>query len=567
MNRKILSEQLSVSGQLSVADIENLSKNNINSIICNRPEGESDDQTSFREIEVAAKKWGISTAYLPVISGRVKDSDVEGFAAACAQLPKPIHAYCRSGMRCTTLWALSAVQSGEDRAEVLAMAKRVGYDLSGLGARLSGGVAALNKSQAKKTTWDVLIVGAGAGGIAVASSILARAEDGLSIAVIDPADTHYYQPGWTLVGAGVFTADFTKKVLSSLVPVGVSLIKAAVAEFMPERNCVRLESNEEIAYKRLVVTPGIKLDWDAVEGLSETLGKHGVTSNYRFDLAPYTWELVQQLKSGKALFNQPPMPIKCAGAPQKAMYLSADYWYKNKLINEIDIEFYNAEGALFGVKDYVPALMSYVDKYQVDLKFSHNLTQIDGPAKTAWFERADAEGNKEIVSAEFDMIHVCPPQSAPDFIRRSALADAAGWVDVDQNTLRHKSFDNIWSLGDAMNAPNAKTAAAARKQAPVVANNILADISQEGDLAYYDGYGACPLTVERGKVVLAEFGYEGELLPSFPRFLLDGTRPSRAAWFLKEKLLPPIYWKVMLKGREWMAKPEINKVRPELNKE
>ena len=240
MDRKILSEQLSVSGQLNVADVEALSKSNINSIICNRPEGESEDQTSFSEIETAAKKWGLSIVYLPVISGQVSDNDTKEFALACEKLPKPIHAYCRSGMRCSTLWALSAVQKGEDKADVLAKAKQAGYDLSGLGTRLSGGTAALNESQAKKTTWDILIVGAGAGGIAVASSILARAEGKLSIAVIDPAAMHYYQPGWTLVGAGVFPADATKKMLSSLVPAGVSLIKSAVTEFMPDKNCVSL---------------------------------------------------------------------------------------------------------------------------------------------------------------------------------------------------------------------------------------------------------------------------------------------------------------------------------------
>ena len=157
---------------------------------------------------------------------------------------------------------------------------------------------------------------------------------------------------------------------------------------------------------------------------------------------------------------------------------------------------------------------------------------------------------------DFDMMHVCPPQTAPDFIRVSPLADAAGWVDVDQTTLRHKTYDNIWSLGDVMNAPNAKTAAAARIQAPIVAENLIADIRGRAPVAQYNGYGSCPLTVEKGKIVLAEFGYGGTLLPSFPRFLVDGTKPSRMAWLLKEKILPPVYWGAMLKGREWMAKPE-----------
>ena len=245
------------------------------------------------------------------------------------------------------------------------------------------------------------------------------------------------------------------------------------------------------------------------------------------------------------------------------MYLSGDAWVRRGVLKDIDIQFMNAGGVLFGVKDYVPALMDYVRKYDATLNFFHNLVSVDGPAKTATFKVAKPDEQPEQVTVEFDMMHVCPPQVAPDFIRVSPLADAAGWVDVDQATLRHKSFDNIWSLGDVMNAPNAKTAAAARKQAPTVADNILADIEGRSPVAAYDGYGSCPLTVERGKIVLAEFGYGGVLKPSFPKFLIDGTRPSRAAWFLKEKLLPPVYWSAMLKGKEWMAKPEPLKVAAE----
>ncbi|MGJ8687365.1 MAG: NAD(P)/FAD-dependent oxidoreductase, partial [Spongiibacteraceae bacterium] len=213
---------------------------------------------------------------------------------------------------------------------------------------------------------------------------------------------------------------------------------------------------------------------------------------------------------------------------------------------------------LFGVKDYVPALMEYVEKYQAQLNFGHKLTKIDGEKKTAWFDVDAGDGKIETVSRDFDMIHVCPPQCAPDFIRVSPLADSAGWVDVDQNTLRHKEFDNIWSLGDVTNAANAKTAAAARKQAPVVANNILADIGVAKNIAHYDGYGSCPLTVERGKVVLAEFGYGGKLLPSMPSWIINGKKPSRIAWLLKERLLPPLYWKGMLRGKEWLARPSIS---------
>jgi len=305
-----------------------------------------------------------------------------------------------------------------------------------------------------------------------------------------------------------------------------------------------------------VVCPGLCLDWAAIDGLEETLGRNGITSNYRFDLAPYTWELVSNLKQGKALFTQPAMPIKCAGAPQKALYLSADHWTRTKVLEQIDIEFNNAGGVLFGVKEYVPALMSYVEKYQAKLAFSSNLVAIDGDKKIATFMQTDAKGKTKQVKKTFDMIHVCPPQRAHAFIASSPLSDDAGWVDVDQTSLQHKRYANIWSLGDAANTANAKTAAAVRKQAPIVAENLLSVAAGKKPVMAYSGYGSCPLTVERGKIVLAEFGYGGALQPTFPKWLLDGTKPTRLAWFLKEKIMPYLYWQGMLKGKEWLAKPK-----------
>jgi len=550
---KQVTDQFSVSAQITTDDIASLADRGIRSIICNRPDGEAADQPNVTEIESAAAEAGIALAYLPIISGEFNPADISDFHAALQRLPSPVHAYCRTGTRSITLWALAQSRAGMANSELLAIAGAQGYDLSSALAVTQGSDSPARRANAAH--YDILIVGAGAAGIAVASSLLGRVRD-LSVAIIDSAEVHYYQPGWTLVGAGVFRQRDTVKTTASLIPDGVSWIKAAVGAFDPDNNCVTLEDARPVYYDRLIVAPGIKLDWHGVEGLPETLGHNGVTSNYRYDLAPYTWELVRNLRGGRAVFTQPPMPIKCAGAPQKALYLSADHWLRSGVLNNIEIDFFNAGDVLFGVKEYVPALMKYIDRYHARLNFRHRLVKIDGDARKAWFERTDEDGTKQQVETGFDMIHVCPPQCAPDFISSSPLADQAGWVDVDQNTLRHKRYGNIWSLGDVVNAPNAKTAAAARMQAPIVANNLLEDMGLVTGVAHYNGYGSCPLTVERGKIVLAEFGYGGKLLPSFPRWVINGQKPSRLAWYLKEKILPPVYWKAMLKGKEWMVDPE-----------
>ncbi len=553
---KAITEDFSVSSQINLEDLQQLAQQGVKSLICNRPDGEAADQINVTEIEAAATELGIELAYLPVVSGKFSDQDISDFLSAMQRLPKPTHAYCRTGTRSITLWSLYQRRLGVPVGELLATAQRWGYDLSSaLQAPAEGRAAAAARGAPH---YDIVIVGAGAAGIAVASSLLSRVKD-LSIAIIDPAEVHYYQPGWTLVGAGVFKQSSTVKTMVSLIPAGVEWIKAAVGTFEPDQNRVTLEDSRPVYYDRLIAAPGIKLDWHGVEGLAESIGHNGVTSNYRFDLAPYTWQLVKQLKSGRALFTQPPMPIKCAGAPQKALYLSSDHWARSGVLDRIEVEFYNAGEVLFGVKEYVPALMEYIERYRAQLKFGHRLVRIDGDAKKAWFSTKAEDGTTIEVEREFDMIHVCPPQCAPDFVRQSPLADEAGWVDVDQNTLRHKRYENVWGLGDAMNAPNAKTAAAARMQAPIVANNLLESMGLVKGIAHYNGYGSCPLTVERGKIVLAEFGYGGKLLPSFPRWVINGQRPSRLAWILKEKILPPVYWKAMLKGKEWMVDPEHSK--------
>ena len=407
---------------------------------------------------------------------------------------------------------------------------------------------------ARSLNHEVVIIGGGSAGIATASSMLKR-RPSLDIAIVEPSEDHYYQPGWTMVGGGVFEASATKRTTASVMPKQANWLKTAAASFQPEDNQVTLSDGTTISYRVLIVAPGIRLAWEKIDGLEETLGKNGVTSNYRYDLAPYTWELVRNLKSGRAIFSQPPMPIKCAGAPQKAMYLSCDAWMERSVLDHIDVEFRNAGGVLFGVNEYVPALMEYVERYGIDLKLNQTLVAVDGPGKKAVFK---TEAGEETV--EFDLLHAVPPQVAPQFIADSPLANAeSGFVDVDKFTLQHVRYPNVFGLGDAGSTPNAKTMAAARKQAPIVAVNALAQLDANQPVADYDGYGSCPLTVERGKIVLAEFGYDGKLLPSFPKWVIDGTKPRKLSWLLKSEALPWIYWNGMLRGHEWLAKPHARK--------
>lgn len=563
MRKVIVNDQLSISDQVTEMDLRTLADEGVEIIVCNRPDKESADQPEYSNLQNVAEACGIQMHHLPFKSGAMDPGQVEEMITLIKS-GKSIHAFCRTGNRSFQLIVAALAQSGVAKNEVVGYARRVGIDVSDLIKTYYGvtenimsnqeNVIDLKAQSDAKSVYHVVIVGAGSGGIAVASSLLRRHRD-LRIALIDPAEEHYYQPGWTMVGGGVFDVRSTRRRMEDLIPGNAVWIKQAVSKFHPDNNEVELDDGQVICYSQLIVAPGLKLNWGAIEGLEESLGRNGVTSNYSYQYAPYTWELVQNLKQGKALFTQPPMPIKCAGAPQKAMYLSCDHWRRNSVLQNIEVDFLNAGGVLFGVSDYVPALQSYIDRYGINTLFSHELTRIDGEAKEACFRINGGEREGEEITKPFDMIHVCPPQTAPDFVAQSELAGESGWLEVDQFSLRHKRFDNVWGLGDVMDAPNAKTMAAVRKQVPVVAQNISDILNGQEIRSGYDGYGSCPLTVERGKIVLAEFGYGGKILPTFPTWLMEGKHATRSAWILKKDILPGIYWNAMLKGREWLAGP------------
>lgn len=394
-----------------------------------------------------------------------------------------------------------------------------------------------------KNHHQIVVIGGGNAGISVSAQLL-RKNKKLDIAIVDPADKHYYQPAWTLVGGGAFDINDTVRDEAEVMPSNVTWIKEKANSFVPEENKVLLDSGT-LTYDYLIVCPGIQLNWSAIKGLPETLGKNNVCSNYSFETAPYTFECVKNFKGGKAIFHNPSTPVKCGGAPHKIMYLATDYFRKHGVLPKADVQYWSGAGKLFAVPRYESTLLDVCKRGNIKLNFNVNLTEIDGPNHKATFVGFGENNKDQVYEVEFDMIHVTPPQSAPDFIRNSPLANAAGWVEVDKGTLQHTRYANIFSLGDAAGLPISKTGAAIRKQAPVVVQNLHDVMSGQKPSAAYLGYTSCPLVTGYGKLVLAEFDYNNTPMETFP---FDQSKERWSMYQLKKQVLPRMYWSAILKG-------------------
>ena len=389
---------------------------------------------------------------------------------------------------------------------------------------------------------QIVIVGGGSAGITTAAQLL-KMNRGLDIAIIDPSDWHYYQPLWTLVGGGAASREKTRRPQKSVIPNGTTWVKSAVCSFDPENNSLSTGDGQTIGYEFLIVCPGIQIDWDRIVGLKESLGKNGVCSNYSYDSVNSTWDCIRNLNEGVAVFTQPETPIKCGGAPQKIMYLAEHYFRKHGKRGQIGVKFLSAKPGIFPAPHYAAKLEKIISDRNIEASFEHQLVELKTTSKEAVFRNLKL--GEEVIQ-KYDMIHVTPPMSAPDFIAKSPLAAEDGWVSVDKHTLQHTNYTNVFGLGDASNLPTSKTGAAIRKQAPIVAANVTALMAGNSMTNSYNGYTSCPLVTGYGRLILAEFDYDKQ--PD-ETFWFDQSKERWSMYMLKKIGLPILYWQGMLRGR------------------
>ncbi len=418
-----------------------------------------------------------------------------------------------------------------------------------------------------KTHYQILIIGGGTGGIMTAANFLEK-DKSLSVGIIEPSDKHYYQPAWTLVGAGTFDYKDTERPMASVIPKHADWIKDFATKLDPENNKVGTKNHGDISYDYLVVSPGLVMKPELIEGLPEAMDKGLVCSNYTDP--EHTWDVLKKFKGGNAVFTQPSTPIKCGGAPQKIAYLAADYFRKHGLLDKTNVIFATPGTTIFGVPEIRETLEKVIDRYGMEFLPFFNPVKIDAKKQIITFKYTKPDAKEYTIAKDnvmglkttdpltvemhFDMLHLAPPQGAPEFVSSSPLSNADGWLDVDKHTLQHKKFKNVYGIGDIAGLPTAKTGAAIRKQAPIVVDNILTMMHQNhlGNKSY-NGYSSCPLVTAYGKMVLAEFDYDNKFTPD-PKLkqmlIFDSSKEHWRLWMLKKYGLPYLYWNKMLKGKE-----------------
>eukprot|EP00095_Tigriopus_kingsejongensis_P008451 maker-scaffold18_size714446-snap-gene-1.15 protein:Tk08451 transcript:maker-scaffold18_size714446-snap-gene-1.15-mRNA-1 annotation:"sulfide:quinone mitochondrial precursor" len=393
------------------------------------------------------------------------------------------------------------------------------------------------------TDYKLVVVGGGAGGCSTAAKFASKLGAG-QVAIIEPRDTHYYQPMWTLVGGGQKSLSQSGKPMKDVLPKKADWIKDKAMTFDPDNCKVTTQNGDVISYEYLVVAMGLQLNYDQVKGLPEAFETPGVGSNYDVRYVEKTWKAIQDFKEGNCVFTLPNTPVKCAGAPQKIMYLAERILRKQNRRDKANFIYHTSLPVIFGVEKYANALWKIVGERHIDVNLRSNLVEVNPDTREAFFQNLD-KPDEAPTAVKYSLLHVTPPMSAPDVLRKATkIVDQAGFLDVDKETLQHVKYPNIFGIGDCTNVPTSKTAAAVAGEIGIMRKNLTAAMNGQPLKAKYDGYTSCPLVTGPGECILAEFDFQSPPQP-LETFPVNQGKPRWTMYNMKAHIMPIVYWQML----------------------
>ncbi|XP_076234890.1 sulfide quinone oxidoreductase [Calliopsis andreniformis] len=393
----------------------------------------------------------------------------------------------------------------------------------------------------------VLVVGGGTGGCSMAAKFANKFKDPNQVIIVEPNESHYYQPLFTLIGGGIKSFEESKRPMKDVLPKNAKWLQENVMSFEPEQNQVTTSNGNIVQYEIMIVAVGLELYWEKIPGLVQSLRdpESQVCSIYGPETVGNVFSRILNMKSGTAIFTFPNSPVKCPGAPQKIAYIAEEYFDKHKVRDNIEVVYNTALPVIFGVKKYADALWDVCKKRNITVNLQTNLIEINPTKQEAIFQKLDKPN--EQFTQKYSLLHVCPPMGPPELLKKHpSLTNEVGFLSVDPKTLRHTKYSNVYGIGDCTNTPNSKTMAAIAAQGKVLYKNIIDDLAGKPMTMAYNGYSSCPLVTGYNKCILAEFDYNLKPLETFP---VNQGREYFFTYILKAYIFPHLYWHLMTRGK------------------
>jgi sulfide:quinone oxidoreductase len=366
--------------------------------------------------------------------------------------------------------------------------------------------------------------------------------DDWDVVVVDPSESHLYQPGLLFVPFGRYEAADLLKPTRPLLTTGVELVTKTVQRVDVASSCVELTDGAIISYDQLVISTGTHPRPDMTPGLSGTQTGQSVHEFYTLGGALALQRALKDWPGGKLVVHITELPIKCPVAPLEFAFLADDHFRRLGIRDRVELTFATPLSGAFTKPIASDLLGGMLQDRRIHVEPDFFVERVDDGALVSYDER----------TIPFDLLVSVPLNMGADFVGRSGLGDELNHVKVDPGTFLANGYTNVFALGDAAALPISKAGSVAHFAVDVFVENFLDHIAGKPMNRRFDGHANCFVESGAGKALLIDFNYETEPLPGTypipglgPLSLLKETRLNH----LGKLAFKPIYWHLLLPGR------------------